>query len=408
VKGQKVKRSKPQSGRAAGFSPRGPSTFVWPRRLKSAAKVRKIAVVTGSRAEYGLLRTLLRALEQCPHVRLQLIVSGMHLLNGFGHTVRHIQADGRPIAARVPMQNGRDHTLDQARGLARGIEGLARTFEKLDSDLVVVLGDRLEALATASAAVATRRVLAHIHGGDVAVGDVDDSIRHAITKLAHIHLAATADAARRVIRLGERPEFVFNVGAPGLDELMELVKARTVGAKSGALVVQQARGLGARQEEKVMTDLLHAVADEGLTGTIIYPCCDPGFSGIVSAIRRFQRSHRWPVYRSLPRAKFLQALIRASVLVGNSSGGIIESATAGTPAVNVGPRQQGRLRCGPAVIDADETRQDIRRALRKALALRPRMGGRSPYGDGRAGRRMAGILAAVPLDDRLRRKRIAY
>lgn len=408
--------------------------------------------MTGSRAEYGLLRTLLRALHARADVEPQLIVTGMHLLERFGHTIDQIRADfqlrnadGRSRKSRnpqsairnwqvVPMQNGRDGVLNEALGLARGVEGLARAFERLHADLVVVLGDRIEALAAALAATATRRFLAHIHGGDVAQGDVDDAVRHAITKLAHLHFVATADAARRVVRMGERPEHVFTVGAPGLDELIRArkseprsrnlrvlpVRARTkTGTRSAfrvrkALIVQHPRGLRARQEEKVMTNLLRAVADEGLTGTIIHPCSDPGYSGIVRAIRKFRSARggsakaNWPLHRSLPREKYLRELIRAALLVGNSSSGIIEAPFAGTPAVNVGPRQAGRLRGGRTVIDCGETYEEIRRAIRRALRMQPRRGVRVSYGDGRAGGRIARKLATVPLTDRLRRKRIAH
>lgn len=381
-----------------------------PHRSRSKARVsRRIAVVTGTRAEYGLLRTLMRELAARRAATLQVVVTGMHLLRKFGRTLDHIRDDGFEIAATVGMQRGRDDLLDQSHGLARGVDGLARAFQRLRSDIVVVLGDRIEAMAGALAATTTQRFLAHIHGGDVAVGDADDSIRHAITKLAHFHFTATADAAKRVVRLGERRDRVFNVGAPGLDELRAVVEhapARVASDVPHALVLQNSCGRDAQIEKRVMRNLLRAVEDEELRATVIQPNLVPGYAGILAAI--FERESELRIYRSLPRDEYLRQLVDADVLVGNSSSGIIESAFAGTPAVNVGPRQAGRLRGGPSVVDCGETRAAIRNAIRRALRKRPRAGGRSVYGDGRTGRRIADNLLRVPLADGDRRKRITF
>lgn len=382
------------------------------RRSRSTSRQpRRIAVVTGTRAEYGLLRTVMRELAARKKARLQVIATGMHLLKKFGHTIDDIRADGFGIDATVKMQTGRDDVLEQSAGLARGVEGLARAFERLKTDVVVVLGDRIEALAGALAATTTQRFLAHIHGGDVAVGDSDDSIRHAITKLAHFHFAATAEAARRIVKLGERSEFVFNVGAPGLDELRALIRETPKRDKHTpplALVVHHPIGRSAEAERRTMQNLLAAVDDAGLSATVLYPASDLGHTGIIAAIREWSPGRPARVYRSLPREKYLNTLIAADVLVGNSSSGIIESAFAGTPAVNVGPRQDGRLCGGSSVIDCRETHGAIRNAIKSALRKRPRAGARSRYGDGTAGVRIADNLLHVRLLDAVRRKQIAY
>jgi UDP-hydrolysing UDP-N-acetyl-D-glucosamine 2-epimerase len=352
----------------------------------------------------------MRELAAKKAARLQVVATGMHLLRMFGRTIDHIRDDGFEIAATVRMQRGRDDVLDQSAGLARGVDGLARAFERLRSDIVVVLGDRIEALAGALAATTTQRFLAHIHGGDVAVGDADDSIRHAITKLAHFHFAATADAAKRIVRLGERRDCVFNAGAPGLDELRAIINAsprgRSASAVRRALIVQHPIGRSADDEYRTMRNVLRAVADERLDASVVFPMSDPGHAGILAAI--IERENELRVYRSLPRDEFLRQLVAADVLVGNSSSGIIESAFAGTPAVNVGPRQAGRLRGGPSVIDCGESRAAIRSAIRRALRKHPRAGARSVYGDGRAGRRIADNLLRVPLSNAVRRKQITY
>lgn len=365
-----------------------------------------MAVVTGTRAEYGLLTSTLRAIHAHPQLELQLVVTGIHLLPRFGRTVRRIERDGWPIAARVPMQSGDDSPTDQAEGLARGVAGIARALERARSDWVVVLGDRIEAMAGALAAVTTGRLLAHIHGGDVAPGDFDDSLRHAITKLAHLHLAATGDAARRIVRLGEDPRRVHVVGAPGLDELRDLMerhpRARSLAGGNAdgrptALVVYHAWGRSAAVERRTMTHILTATAERGLRRVVLFPNTDRGHTGVLEAIERHQRESAAAdvrVERSLARAEYLQALLDAAVLIGNSSSGIIEAPFAGTPSVNVGGRQVGRLAGGPSIVHVGESLAAIRRGLARALQLRPRAGGRTPYGDGRAGRRIARLLAA--------------
>lgn len=374
---------------------------------------KRVAVVTGTRAEYGILRSTLGAIHAHPQLQLQLVVTGMHLLRKFGHTVDEIVADGWPVAARVPMQTGRDGRADQAIGLSHGVRGLARFFERAGTDVVVVLGDRIEAMAAALAAVTTGRVLAHIHGGDVAPGDFDDSLRHAITKLAHVHFVATQESMRRVRRLGEPAERVHLVGAPGLDQLRVL--REEVGPRRGrsgmALVVQHAYGRPARLEERVASAVLRAVSEAGLERLIVYPNSDRGHSGVIRAIERHADRHagnRLHVFRSLPRDDYLRALLQADVLVGNSSSGIIEAPFAGTPAVNVGQRQAGRQAGGPSVVHAAESLPAIRAALRTALRKRPRPAQRNAYGDGLAGERVASVLARLRVTPDVRRKRIVY
>ena len=416
---------------------------------------RRIAVVTGTRAEYGVLRSTIAAIAAHPQLDLQLVVTGMHLLCKFGHTVDAIRADGWPIAARVPMQRGDDDPLDQAEGLARGVAGLARCFARLRPDVVLVLGDRIEALAGALAAVTTGCVLAHVHGGDVAPGDFDDSLRHSITKLAHLHFAATKQSAARVRRLGEDTRRVFCVGAPGLDELRPLIR-RSAGRRSAgppspagrrataleqcdvdgprapfAVIAQHAHGRSAAHEERLARAVFDAVARCGLRQIITYPNTDRGHSGVLRAIAAHAR--RAPrgtvvVAPSLPREVFVRLLAQAAVLVGNSSAGIIEAPFLGTPVVNVGTRQAGREPGGPGIIHVAERRTPaattsaIAAAIRRALHLPHASAGRgavragrsttraghSVYGDGGSGARIARLLARIPLSADMHRKQITY
>lgn len=375
---------------------------------RARGRKRTIAVVTGTRAEYGLLRSTMAAIRAHPRLDLQVVACGMHVLKKFGHTVRDIERDGFTIDARVRMQRGDDTPTDQAKGLGRGVSGIAEFLSASNADVVVVLGDRIEAMAGALAAVTTGKALAHIHGGDVAPGDFDDALRHAISKLAHLHLAATADAAKRLRRMNEEATRIHVVGAPGLDRIREILGAPDLSRSGGgALIVQHASGRPASRERAVMRTILETVRRAGLRRTIIYPNSDRGHSGVIEAIETHVR--RSPtddvrVFRSLERDAYLRALIAADVLLGNSSSGIIESALAGTPAVNIGDRQRGRLASGRTVVHAGERSDAIRRALSSALGMRVRRPGPSIYGDGRAGEKIAEILARITLGPELLEK----
>ena len=382
------------------------------RRGTRASRVRRVAVVTGTRAEYGLLRSAMEAIDRHRRLKLQTVVTGIHLLRKFGHTVDEITGDGWKTDARVRMQRGVDSDLDQAEGLARGVTGIARFLQRADTDIVLVLGDRIEAMAGALASVTTGRLLAHIHGGDIAPGDLDERLRHSITKLAQLHLAATRQAQRRIIRMGEDPERVKWVGAPGLDRLREIARdhRRTARERKHALIIQHPCGRPAEQERKVMNAILRAVEVEGLARTIIYPNTDRGHAGIIAAIEAHRRGKPADVVRvdrSLRRDDYLAALIDADVLVGNSSSGVIEAPTAGTPSINVGARQRGRQAGGRSVVDADESIGSIRAALRASLGG-PRQRGGTVYGAGCAGPRIAEELASVPLNPSFLRKINTY
>lgn len=390
------------------------------RSKKRPNAVRRIAVITGSRAEYGLLRSTMEALARRRNVELQVVVTGSHLLPRFGETVHEIIADGWSVAARIPMQTGDGEPLDQARGLARGVSGIAEFLESASADMVVVLGDRIEAMAGALAAVTTGRVLAHIHGGDLAEGDFDDSLRHAITKLAHLHFPATSQAARRIVRMGEDQWRVHTVGAPGLDRINELWEsttwrkasvrsskfARSAGRSRVALIVQHPCGRSAAIEQSVMNNILKSVRKSGMRALCLYPNTDRGHEGILHAIECHAAvaNGDFRVVPSLHRDDFLLALRDADLLVGNSSSGIIESGSLGTPAINIGPRQTGRQACGPGVIHCRESLRAIQAAVRKALNRKTPIPRTNLYGDGKSGIRIARVLAQVPLNRKLTTK----
>jgi len=391
---------------------------------RSTGRRRRIAVVTGTRAEFGLLDPVLRAMARRRRLQPRLIVTGMHLLRRFGRTIDHIRDAGFSIDAVVRMQSDRDEVAQQPIALSRGIAGIARAIDDLDCEIVVVLGDRIEAFAGACAATLGRRLLAHIHGGDRALGELDDVLRNAISRLAHVHLVASKDAAHRLRRMGEPASRIHRVGAPGLDDIRAFRQAERrsrrstdrwlaqnlgpLAGQSYAVVVQHPTGRSQEQEAATMRLILAAVERCGLAGVVLYPNSDPGHSGIISVIRELRDRRRWRVFRSLGRVDYLRLLCRAAVLVGNSSSGIIESASIGINAVNVGSRQAGRLRCGPNVIDARETGPAITRAVRRALRRAHPASARCGYGDGRAGERIAEVLQRLVITPALRARRLTY
>ena len=390
----------------------------------SRTKRRRVAMVTGTRAEFGVLESVLRAMRERTRLDPRLIVTGMHLLPKFGRTIDQIRDAGWRIDAAVRMQTGRDSPGAEALAVARGVAGIARAVERLKCRIVLVLGDRIEAFAGACAAACGRRVLAHSHGGDRAVGDVDDALRNAITRLAHVHLAASKDAADRLRRMGEAPSRIHRVGAPGLDDIRRFRQAeRTDRRRSDrrlrellgpiadrvfAVVVHHPRGRSCRLEAATCRQIVAAVEQCGLAGVAIFPNSDPGHQGIIDVLTGLRGRAGWRTFRSLVREDYLRLLSRSAVLIGNSSSGVIESASLGVNAVNIGPRQSGRLRCGPNVIEAAETRQAIVRAIRQALR-RPRpAASRSVYGEGRAGQRIADVLERLEITPALLQKELTY
>ena len=359
---------------------------------------RSICFVTGTRAEYGLMRSTLAAVRDHPGLRLQIVVTGMHLSARHGRTVNTIRDDGWTVDATVPWSGA-----DLAAQTGRATAGLAAAFKRLSTDVVLVVGDRVEAFAAATAGHLSGRVVAHVHGGDRALGQVDDALRHAITKLAHVHFPATPASAARLLKLGEDRWRVHRVGSPGIDGIVAAAEVVTdLPRHRFALVVLHPTDVDEAVEERRAAMLLAAVRAAGLAAVVVYPNNDPGHRGIV---RCWERLGGDMIYRDVRRPRFLGLMRDAAVLVGNSSSGIIEAASFGTPVVDVGPRQRGR--------EHDDNVAHVawsRAAITAAIAAMSgrRFPRRNPYGGRGTGRRIAGVLGRVPLDARLRRKLIAY
>lgn len=375
--------------------------------------MRKIAVVTGTRAEYGLLEPILRLIEADKSLRLQLIVTGAHLSNRFGRTVREIEGDGFRPAAKVPLGLSGDGPADIAAAMGRGLKGFAAAFTRLKPDLLVLLGDRYEILAAAAAALPFRLPVAHIHGGESSEGAWDESVRHAVTKLSHVHFPAAAAYARRLRQLGEDPLRIHCFGSPGLDRLRSLDRlSRVELARELGLPLKRPLGVVTYHPATLAADrglgeldaLLGAL--KSFEGTLIftYPNADVGGKAVLAKIRAFTAAdprHR-AAFASLGQRRYFSLLRHADVMAGNSSSGLLEAPYFGLPAVNVGDRQKGRLRLGNVIDVPRPTAARIRRALRSALrrVRRPlAAAGISPS------RRIVSAMKRLRLDDKLLSKR---
>lgn len=378
---------------------------------------RRVCILTGTRAEFGLLRPVIRAVQAHEALEPALVVTGAHLLAP-AETWREVEFT---IDARVPMQEpGASGRLADAKALGRGVQGLAETFEKLRPDWVVVLGDRIEALAGACAASIGGIALAHIHGGDRAEGVADEAMRHAITKLAHLHLAATEQSADRIVRMGEPPERVVVAGSPAIDGL-DAIPALTpdalkamFGAVPAAAILMHPAGLPDETEcawgLAVVRGVTEAISDAPVL--VFAPNHDPGRAALLKPLREAVQQRGWVWVEHLPRDQFVGLLKHLAAtrapLVGNSSAGLIECAALGVPVVNAGPRQLGRER-GANVVEASEpAASSIAGAIRAARQLD--LSGRAhPYGDGRAAGRIASALAGADVrSPGFLRKRNAY
>lgn len=354
----------------------------------------RILGVTGSRAEFGLLESTFRAMDARPELELLVAVLGSHFLPP-GRT-RDEVAERFSIAVEIPMQEpGATGRIDDALAFGRGALGMARALDALRPDVVLVLGDRIEAFAAASvAAIAGVRVV-HMHGGDRAEGIADESMRHAISKLAHLHCCATEASAERLRRMGEDPERIHVVGSPaidGLDRMQPLDDESHASLGSPEIVVLlHPTGASDDVEQARATALLAAASANGRT-LALEPNADPGRSGIVRAIDASGLARR----PHLPRAQFVGLLRRARLLAGNSSAGLIEAAALRVRAFNVGDRQAGRERAAN-VVDCDRfDGRELTEGIARALAL-PTPPPNHPYGDGTAGEQVARLLATADL-----------
>ena len=372
--------------------------------------MRKVCVVVGSRANYSSIKSAMRAIEDHADLELQLVVGASALLDRYGSSVNVIERDGFTPVERVFMLIEGETPSTMAKSTGLGLLELPTAFERLNPDIVVTVGDRFETMATALAAAYMNIPLAHTMGGEVS-GTIDESIRHAVTKFAHIHFPACSEAAERIIRLGERPEMVFNVGCPRIDLVAEVLSqpgdgledvfAEGVGEaldleKPFLLVSQHSVTTEYGEGEHQITETLTAVREVGLPAVVLWPNADAGSEEIARGIRKLRErdlDRGMHFFKNLPTETYIRLMDRTACLIGNSSSAIREGAFIGTPAVNIGTRQAGRQR-GSNLLDVGHGSAEIAAAISRQTS-HGRFEPEQIYGDGRAGERIADILVDV-------------
>ncbi|MFC3799866.1 UDP-N-acetylglucosamine 2-epimerase [Cohnella sp. GCM10012308] len=362
----------------------------------------KIGVVTGTRADYGLLYYLLRELEADDRLELQLLVTGMHLSSEFGLTFRQIEEDGFRIDAKVEMLLSSDSPAGIAKSMGLGMIGFGDALAMLKPDLLVVLGDRYEMFAAAQAAMVAGIPLAHIAGGDTTEGAYDEAIRHSLTKMAHLHFVTNEVAAKRVRQMGENPAHVYNVGSPGIDYIkrMRLLTRREIEEQIGfklcsrnLLITFHPVTLEAGSAVRQLDALFEACERLGPDVGLIFTKANADNDGrkINEALERFaQNRPNAAVYASLGQQRYLSVMAISSAVVGNSSSGLYEAPSFGVPTVNIGDRQRGRL-AAASVISCLPEADAIERAIQEALA-RDCSDTINPYGDGNAAPRICRVI----------------
>ena len=372
---------------------------------------RKICVVTGSRADYGLLRLVMKGIEAEPSLTLQIIATGMHLSPTFGLTYKEIEGDGFKIDRKVECLSSSDSPVAIAEATGKALSGCAKALAELKPDLVLVLGDRFEIYAACSAALLARIPIAHIHGGEVTAGAYDEAFRHSITKMSSIHFVATEEYKRRVIQLGENPITVHLVGGLGVDAIKELkllskedIEQR-IGIKfanKSLLVTFHPATLEEQSPAEQISELLAALSNKPDT-TLIFtkPNADTGGQAIIEQIQNFvEKNDNAYLFESLGQLNYLSCMAIADGIVGNSSSGILEAPTLRVGTINIGHRQLGRTQA-ESVINSAANREQLKVALDKIYStdFKSRLKTcRNPYGEGGAGRIIVKVLRDSSFD----------
>ncbi|MGH4052853.1 MAG: UDP-N-acetylglucosamine 2-epimerase [Clostridium sp.] len=380
---------------------------------------RKIAVLTGTRADYGIFYHVLKEIEKHDALVLKLIVCGMHLCPQYGMTINEIEKDGFEIADKFETILSSDTGVSMAKSIGLSIISMSECFDRIKPDLLLILGDRAEMLAAATTAIYMNIPVAHIHGGEVS-GTVDESVRHAITKLSHIHFPANEDSKQRILKLGEKEKNIFVVGSPGLDNIKktqyisreEILNRFNLEDDKIFLLTQHPVATERDMVEWQIRETLDAVVELGYQTIVSYPNSDNGGRKIISVIEEYRAKYPiLKIFKNLSQVEYLSVLAIADVMIGNSSSGIIEAPSFKLPVVNIGSRQDGRLRaCN--VIDVPYGKESVIRGIKQALydeRFRKQLKNcTNPYGDGNASCKISQIISEVKLDRELIQKRITY
>jgi UDP-hydrolysing UDP-N-acetyl-D-glucosamine 2-epimerase len=381
--------------------------------------MRKIAIITGTRADYGLFYWIIKHIHDDSKLELQLIVACMHLSPEFGLTIKEIERDGFPIAEKVEMLLSSDSAKSISISMGLGMIGFANIYARLNPNIILVLGDRFEALAAAAAAVPFTIPVAHIHGGEATEGAMDELFRHAITKMSHVHFASTEKYARRIMQMGEQPDNVFCFGAPGLDSISKLAllgkrqlesKLELPEGRNLGIVTYHAETLGTNLPGDHIRELLKAIDEiSEIFWIITCPNADTGSRALIEMFKEYaiENQHRCKFVISLGQVNYLSLLKHAVVMVGNSSSGIIEAPSFQLPVVNVGDRQKGRLKAVNVLDVSICEKNRIVKAIKKAKSDRFRgslKDLKNPYGDGNASEKIVEVLKNVQVSKKLQKR----
>ena len=371
-------------------------------------RLKKICVVTGTRADYGLLHWLMRDIGEDQELHLQVIATGMHLSKEFGRTYLEIENDGFQIDEKIDISLTSDSNLEVSKSIGIGIMKFAEVFEKIKPDMLVVLGDRFEILSTVSAAMIAKIPIAHIHGGETTEGVIDEAIRHSITKMSHLHFTATDEYRKRVVQLGENPKRVFNVGGLGVDNISKLnlltkkQLEREIGFALGdktILVTFHPVTLEKKSSEFQFNELLASLDDLFDTRIIFTKSnSDPDGRIINQMIDEFTKNRKNTIaYSSMGYLNYLSTMQFVDFIIGNSSSGLLEAPSFKIATINIGDRQKGRIKA-KSVIDCPPLRSQISEAIRSACSeeFKSSLGKvKNPYGTGGASRKILKIIKST-------------
>lgn len=377
---------------------------------------RKICVITGTRAEYGLLRWVMEGIQDDSGLTLQIIATGTHLSPEFGLTFREIEQDGFQIDRKVEMLTSSDTPVGIAKSMGLGLIGFADALNELHPDLIVVLGDRFEIFSAVSAALVARIPVAHVHGGETTEGSIDEGLRHSITKMSHLHFVAAEEYRQRVIQLGEQPDRVFMVGGLGVDNIkrMKLLDREALEQSLGIQLGEKSllvtfhpvtleTGTAADQMAALMA-VLDGLHDTQLVFTM--PNADTDGRVLITMIEQFVAQHaNSRAYTSLGQLRYLSCLAHVDGVVGNSSSGLLEAPSFQKGTINIGDRQRGRLQAA-SVINCEPTRESITTALKHLYSAGFHTGlrnVRNPYGEGGASEKILATLKSAALDGVLKK-----
>lgn len=382
--------------------------------------MRKICVVTGTRAEYGLMSRLMRLIKDSSETQLEIIATNMHLSPRFGNTYQEIEADGFIIDKKVPIidEGAPDNANSTLKSMAAALAGFADAYEELKPDMVLVLGDRYEILAAATAALIERIPIAHLHGGEITEGAYDDAIRHSITKMSHLHFTSTEQYRNRVIQLGEQPKRVFNVGAIGVENIKKLPLLNKEEIEKDIhfkiddntiLVTYHPVTLGRHTAKQDINDFLDAIEERPELRIIFtMPNSDTGGQAITDAINAFVVKHydRARAFKSLGVKRYLSVMRQAAAVVGNSSSGLLEVPSFGIPTLNIGDRQNGRIAC-ESVYHCETDKESVMKGLDKVLSAEFREFVKTvhnPYDKENTAQTIFNVIKDYPLEGLIQKK----